>query len=73
MSALPEEYLHAEATPLEYTTKEQILYEVVLLEYHEFTDIFSEGSAKELPLHHSHNHKINLEEGTSLSFGKIYN
>ncbi|KAG5723909.1 hypothetical protein E4T56_gene9784 [Termitomyces sp. T112] len=31
------------------------------------------GSAKELPPHHSYYHKIDLEESTSPTFGKIYN
>ncbi|KAG5730315.1 hypothetical protein E4T56_gene10521 [Termitomyces sp. T112] len=65
MPALPEGYLYAETILLEHKTEEQILYEVVLLEYHEFADIFSEGSAKELPPHCSYNHKIDLKEGTS--------
>ncbi|KAG5350576.1 hypothetical protein C0989_010329 [Termitomyces sp. Mn162] len=73
MPALLEEYLCAETTPPEPKTEEQILHEVVLLDYHEFADVFSEGSAKELLLHHSYNHKIDLEEGTSPPFGKIYN
>ncbi|KAG5724332.1 hypothetical protein E4T56_gene16007 [Termitomyces sp. T112] len=71
--ALPEDYLCAEATLPEQKTEEQILHKVVLPEYHEFADVFSEGSAKELPLHCSYNHKIDLEEGTSPPFGKIYN
>ncbi|KAG5735420.1 hypothetical protein E4T56_gene12784 [Termitomyces sp. T112] len=71
--ALPEEYLHAgNATP-ESKTEEQILSEVVPPEYHEFADMFSKGSAKELPPHRSYDHQINLEEGTSPPFGKIYN
>ncbi|KAG5730184.1 hypothetical protein E4T56_gene11680 [Termitomyces sp. T112] len=73
MPALPEEYLCAETTLLEHKIEEQILYEVVPPEYHKFADIFSEGSAKELPPHLSYNHKIDLKEGTSPSFGKIYN
>ncbi|KAG5726541.1 hypothetical protein E4T56_gene4663 [Termitomyces sp. T112] len=71
--ALPEEHLHAGTTVPESKTEEQILSEVVPLEYHEFADVFSEGSAKELPPHRSYNHKINLKEGTSPPFGKIYN
>ncbi|KAG5335229.1 hypothetical protein C0989_001790 [Termitomyces sp. Mn162] len=73
MPTLLEEYLCTETIPLECTTKEQILYEVVLLEYHEFADIFFEGSAKELPPHHSYDYKIDLEEGAFPPFGKIYN
>ncbi|KAG5718580.1 hypothetical protein E4T56_gene16600 [Termitomyces sp. T112] len=71
--ALPEEHLCTGTTMLESKTEEQILSEVVPLEYHEFADVFSEGSAKELPPHHSYDHKIDLEEGTSPLFGKIYN
>ncbi|KAG5727484.1 hypothetical protein E4T56_gene11986 [Termitomyces sp. T112] len=33
----------------------------------------SKMDAKELPPHHSYDHKIDLEEGTSPLFGKIYN
>ncbi|KAG5722767.1 hypothetical protein E4T56_gene7962 [Termitomyces sp. T112] len=73
MPALSEEYLHAKTTLLEQKTEEQILHEVVSPGYHEFADIFSEGSVKELLLHHSYNYKINLEEGTSPLFGKVYN
>ncbi|KAG5335243.1 hypothetical protein C0989_001719 [Termitomyces sp. Mn162] len=59
--ALPEEYLCAETTLPEQKTEEQILHEVVPPEYHEFADVFSEGSAKELSPHCSYNHKIDLE------------
>ncbi|KAG5735086.1 hypothetical protein E4T56_gene20480 [Termitomyces sp. T112] len=71
--ALPEEYLHAGTTAPESKTEEQILSKVVPPEYHEFADVFSKGSAKELPLHCSYDHKIDLKEGTSPPFGKIYN
>ncbi|KAG5721949.1 hypothetical protein E4T56_gene18387 [Termitomyces sp. T112] len=71
--ALPEEYLRAGTTTPENKTEEQILSKVVPPEYHEFADVFSEGSAKELPLHRSYDHQIDLEEGTSPLFGKIYN
>ncbi|KAG5334205.1 hypothetical protein C0989_004024 [Termitomyces sp. Mn162] len=73
MPALPKEHLCTGTTTLESKMEEQILSKVVSLEYHEFADMFSEGSAKELPLHCSYDHKINLEEGTSPPFGKIYN
>ncbi|KAG5349347.1 hypothetical protein C0989_004462 [Termitomyces sp. Mn162] len=73
MPALPKEHLHTGTTVPESKTEEQILSEVVPPEYHEFADMFSEGSAKELPPHRSYNHKIDLKEGTSPPFGKIYN
>ncbi|KAG5726085.1 hypothetical protein E4T56_gene1635 [Termitomyces sp. T112] len=73
MPALPKEYLCMGTTTPENKTEEQILSEVVPLEYHEFADVFSEGSAKELPPHRSYDHQIDLEEGTSPPFGKIYN
>ncbi|KAG5723345.1 hypothetical protein E4T56_gene334 [Termitomyces sp. T112] len=73
MPALPKEYLCAETTLPECTTEKQILYKVVSLKYHEFADGFSEESAKELPPHCPYNHKIDLKEGTSLPFGKVYN
>ncbi|KAG5328216.1 hypothetical protein C0989_010794, partial [Termitomyces sp. Mn162] len=71
--ALPEKYLRAGTITPERKTEEQILSEVVPPEYHEFADVFSEGSAKELPPHRSYDHQIDLEEGTSPPFGKIYN
>ncbi|KAG5718806.1 hypothetical protein E4T56_gene2699 [Termitomyces sp. T112] len=71
--ALPEEHLHTGTTMLESKMEEQILSKVVPPEYHEFADMFSEGSAKELPPHHSYDYKIDLEKGTSPPFGKIYN
>ncbi|KAG5719203.1 hypothetical protein E4T56_gene11782 [Termitomyces sp. T112] len=71
--ALPEEYPRAGTTAPESKTEEQILSEVVPPEYHEFADMFSKGSAKEFPLHCSYDHQIDLEEGTSPPFGKIYN
>ncbi|KAG5726789.1 hypothetical protein E4T56_gene1176 [Termitomyces sp. T112] len=49
MPALLEEYLHTETAPPELKTEEQILHEVVPLEYHKFADVFSERSTKELP------------------------
>ncbi|KAG5350005.1 hypothetical protein C0989_000742 [Termitomyces sp. Mn162] len=73
MPALLEEHLWAGTTMLESKTEEQILSEVVPPEYHEFANVFSEGSAKELSLHHSYDHKINLKESASPLFGKIYN
>ncbi|KAG5726004.1 hypothetical protein E4T56_gene1622 [Termitomyces sp. T112] len=73
MPALLEEYLCTETTPLEQKTEEQILHKEVPLEYHEFADIFFEGSIKELPLHCSYNCKIDLKKGISSPFGKIYN
>ncbi|KAG5734849.1 hypothetical protein E4T56_gene642 [Termitomyces sp. T112] len=73
MPALPKEHLHMGTTALESQTEEQILSEVVSPEYHEFADMFSKGSAKELPPHCFYDHKIDLEEGTSPPFGKIYN
>ncbi|KAG5349199.1 hypothetical protein C0989_005288 [Termitomyces sp. Mn162] len=73
MPALPEEHLRTGTTMLESKMEEQILSEVVPPEYYEFADVFSEESAKELPLHCSYNHKIDLKEGTSPLFGKIYN
>ncbi|KAG5718176.1 hypothetical protein E4T56_gene18898 [Termitomyces sp. T112] len=73
MPALLEEHLCAGTTVPESKTEGQILSEVVPPEYHEFADMFSEGSAKELPPHHSYNHKIDLKEGTSPLFGKINN
>ena len=33
-------------------------------EFHKFANVFSKGKADGLPLHHSYNLKINLEEGT---------
>ncbi|KAG5719227.1 hypothetical protein E4T56_gene13415 [Termitomyces sp. T112] len=73
MPALLKKHLHAEIAAPGSKMEEQILSEVVLPEYYEFADMFSEGSAKELSPHHSYDHKINLKEGASPPFGKIYN
>jgi len=40
--------------------------------YYEFADIFSKTKAETLPLHHSYNLKINLEEGAQPLVGLIY-
>ncbi|KAG5716002.1 hypothetical protein E4T56_gene2292 [Termitomyces sp. T112] len=69
---LSEKHLHAGTIPPEQKTEEQILHKVVPPEYHEFADMFSEGSTKELPPHCSYDYKIDLEESTSPPFGKIY-
>ncbi|KIN98833.1 hypothetical protein M404DRAFT_30984 [Pisolithus tinctorius Marx 270] len=45
---------------------------VVPSDYHEFTDVFSKAKATELPLHHSFNLNIDLEEGASLPLGTVY-
>ncbi|KAG6883654.1 hypothetical protein C0993_004896 [Termitomyces sp. T159_Od127] len=60
--ALLEEHLGADTTAPELKTEEQILHKVVPPEYHEFADVFSKGSTKELPSHWSYDHKIDLEE-----------
>ncbi|KAG5720928.1 hypothetical protein E4T56_gene850 [Termitomyces sp. T112] len=73
MPALLEEHLHTETIVLESKMEKQILFKVVPPEYHEFADMFSEGSAKELPPHHSYDHKIDFKDGASPPFGKIYN
>ncbi|KAG6859744.1 hypothetical protein C0995_004589 [Termitomyces sp. Mi166 len=59
--SLPKEHLQANANVATPETKleEQILHEVVPPEYHEYANVFSKGSTKELPPHHSYNHKIN--------------
>ncbi|KAG6899800.1 hypothetical protein C0993_006799 [Termitomyces sp. T159_Od127] len=67
-SALPEEHLSADTIALKPKTEEQILYEVVFLEYHEFADMFFKGSAKELLLHQLYDHKIDLEDNTAPPF-----
>ncbi|KAG6877186.1 hypothetical protein C0993_009534 [Termitomyces sp. T159_Od127] len=70
---LLEKHLGADTTTLKLKTKEQILHKVVHLEYHEFADVFSEGSTKELPSHWSYDHKIDLKDSTTPQFSKIYN
>ncbi|KAG6898594.1 hypothetical protein C0993_005799, partial [Termitomyces sp. T159_Od127] len=69
---LPEEHLDADTTTSGLKTKEQILCKVVPPKYHEFADMFSKGSAKELPPHWSYDHKMDLKDDTAPSFGKIY-
>jgi len=71
----PHETLRMETTQnsKEKKTEQEILDEVVLPEYHDFANVFSEGEAKSLPPHRPYDHKINLEEGMEPPFGKIYN
>jgi len=71
----PHKTLRAETTQNseEKKTEQEILDEVVLPEYHDFANIFSEGEAKSLPPHRPYDHKIDLEEGMEPPFGKIYN
>ena len=40
-------------------------------EYHDYADIFSKGKADMLPLHHSYNLKIDLQDGTEPLIGPI--
>jgi len=56
----PHKTLHAETTQnsKEKKTEQEILDEVVLPEYHDFANVFSEGEAKSLPPHRPYNHKI---------------
>ncbi|KAG6870084.1 hypothetical protein C0992_001066, partial [Termitomyces sp. T32_za158] len=61
---LPKEHLRAEASPSAQATEEETLNKVVPPEYHKFANVFSEGSTKELPLHRTYDHKIDLKEGT---------
>ncbi|KAG6327639.1 hypothetical protein ID866_11451 [Astraeus odoratus] len=44
----------------------------ILLEYHEFTDVFSKAKASILLPHHEHDLKIDLEEGTTPPLRTIY-
>ena len=44
----------------------------ILLEYHEFSDVFSGEKADILAPHRPYDLKINLEEGTKPSYGPIY-
>jgi len=71
----PHKTLHVEKTQDSERKKmeQEILEEVVPPEYHDFTNIFSEGEAKTLPPHQPYYHKINWEEGMEPPFRKIYN
>ncbi|KAG6815275.1 hypothetical protein H0H93_010365, partial [Arthromyces matolae] len=72
--SIPEEQLRAQPIPSKEADKEEdLLKKIIPPEYQEFSDVFSEGSAKELPPHRSYDHKIDLEEGTKPPFGKVYN
>ena len=44
----------------------------VLMDYHEFTDVFSKTHTSTPALHQPYNLKIELEEGISPPFGLIY-
>jgi len=41
-------------------------------EYHEFTNVFSQGKAETLPAHHPYDLKINLEEGAEPPPERMY-
>ena len=41
-------------------------------DYHEYLDVFSRQDSKLLPVHRPYDHKIQLEEGKSPSFGPLY-
>ena len=45
---------------------------VVLLEYHEFLDVFSRQKSDEIPPYGAYNHHIPLKEGTEPPFGPLY-
>jgi len=70
----PHETLCVETTQnsKEKKTEQEILDEVVLPEYHDVANIFSEGEAKSLPPHQPYNHKIDLEEGMEPPFVEKY-
>ncbi len=44
----------------------------VLVEYHDFANVFSDSLSKKLPKHRPYNLKINIEERMSPSLGPIY-
>jgi len=46
--------------------------DIIPLEYHNYTDVFSKAKASELPLHCDYDLKIDLEEGTSPPLGTLY-
>ena len=41
-------------------------------EYHDFADVFSEGLADKLPPHRPYDLKIDLEDGKTPPFGRVY-
>jgi hypothetical protein len=43
-----------------------------LWEYKDFSDVFTELKANNLPEHQTYNHKINIQEGVEPPFGPIY-
>src|SRR5205807_8533108 len=50
----------------------QDLQDMVPNEYHEFLSLFEEKERKDLPLHRHADHKIDLEEGETAPFMKLY-
>lgn len=71
LPSLSEEHLWTATDLQERKTEEQILQEVLSLEYHELTDTFFKEDAKEIS-HYSYNHMINLKDRMSPLFGKVY-
>ena len=43
------------------------------LAYHEYRDVFSKANAETLPPHREADHSIDLEPGSKLPFGQVYN
>jgi hypothetical protein len=42
------------------------------LDYNDFLDVFNENDASHLPEHHTYDHRIMLEEGTTPPWGPLY-
>jgi hypothetical protein len=76
ISPVSPENLRANAVPeppKAQLSEDELLHKVVPPEYHAYADVFSEGVAKELPPHRPYDHPIDIEEGETPPFRKMYN
>lgn len=62
-----------EPEPKPVLTEQEVLEKFVPQEYREFADVFSEGEARDLPPHRPYDHTIDLDEGSALPVGRVYN
>jgi hypothetical protein len=53
--------------------EERKLRNIIPSEYHEFFDVFEERRAQKLPPFRPYDHKIDLEDGSSVPPGRVYN
>ena len=66
-------YEHQDPDEKKPEMEQELLELKVPKEYHDFADVFSEGSAQTLPPHREYDIKIETIDNQDPPFGKIYN